>query len=456
MTFRRLITCLLVLFSAAALTWLQDRSFAQNVYPGGNPGPSQPVTTGVYNPPYQQPTAGVQTGGYSPTGPAAGATVPGAVPPTNHMMDRPMGMLPGGPQPGNPPQVQNARQILPPPIELQVNKEKQDIIDRFLTVWQEQSTNIEALDYEFTCREYTSFGVSETYGRVKFQAPDKGMIEIDSELINGKKSFESNKKMKIICTGDAVYEFNDVEKKLTKFIIPAEERGKGVMDSPLMILAGANPRELQERFYLDVIPSPESLADCLCLQAWPKWLEDSKEFKSVTVAIHRQTFHARVLLLYEPGGEGCKGYEITNTKPKNRIFPPQILPGPKPQDDFAHNVIVNSKPKNWMFETKNDFLPEASGQQMVRQPYPGVGATTAPVSPPYGNPSNVPGNIPINNTAPGIVPQGQPGVTPQGRTGMGMPYNGVNSGVNLNNPPRTNNQIAMPPQGYTNSQSVFR
>jgi len=451
--------------TVVALTWHLNPSFAQNSYPGGNPGVAQPGTTGAYNPPYQQPATGVQAGGYSPTGPVSGATIPGPVPPaqqtappTNHMMGQPLGApLQGGPQPGNPPQMQNARKILPPPTGLQISKEKQEYLDRFLTVWQEQSKNLEALDYEFTCRENTSFGVTETYGRVKFQAPDKGMIEIDSELINGKKSFETNKKMKVICTGDAVYEFNFVEKKLTKYLIPAEERGKGVMDSPLMILAGANPRELQERFYLDVIPSPESLADCVCLQAWPKWLEDSKEFKSVTVAIHRQTFHARVLLLFEAGGEGFKGYEITKVNPTRRggILPP--LPGQKPKDDFDHNVIVNSKPKDWTFETKNDFLPEATGQQIARQPYPGVGATPAPVNPPYTGPQP---NMQINNTAPGIVHQGQPGgmvpgqprVVPQGTTGMGIPYNGVNP----NNQPRQNNQIAMPPQGYTGSPSVIR
>ena len=462
MTFRRMIPCLLVLISVAALMWLQNHSFAQNTYPDGNTGFSKPDTTGAYNSSYQQPTAGVPAGGYSQMGPATGPSVPGTAPPNNNMMDRPMGVpLLGGSQPGNPQTMPNARQILPPPTEFQFNKEKQDYIDHFLTVWQEHSKNIETLDYEFTRREKTSFGVSETYGRVKFQAPDKGLIEIHSELINDKISKETNKKMRIICTGDAVYEFNYVEKKLTKFMIPAEERGKGVMDSPLMILAGANPRELQERFYLDVFPSPDSLTDCVCLRAWPKWLEDSKEFKSVTVAISRQTFHARVLLLFEPGGgEDFKGYEITNTNANQRtpIIP---IPGrPKPQDDFDHNVILASKPKDWTFETKNDFLPEASGQRVAHQsPYPPVNATPAPVNPPYtGLQPNMQGNNPGYNTAPGIVPRGQPGGipqgggSPQGATGMGLPYNGVNPGVNSNNQPRQNNgYIAMPPQGNTGS-----
>jgi len=483
MTFRRLIPCLLVLIPLAASTWLQNRSFAQNAYPGGNPGVAQP---GTYNPSYPQPAgAGQAVGNQAVGNQAMGNQAMGnqamgnqavgnqnSVPPTMNMMDRPLGApLQGGPPPGhptgnppgNPPQSQNARPILPPPAGFQIGKEKQDYIDRFLSVWQEQSKNIETLDYEFTRREYTSFGVSETYGRVKFHAPDKGLIEIDSELINGKKSYDTNKKMKVVCTGDAVYEFNFVEKKLTKFIIPAEERGKGVMDSPLMILAGANPRELQERFYLDAIPSPESLTDCVCLQAWPKWLDDSREFKSVTVAVNRQTFHAKVLLLFEPGGEGYKGYEITNTNPRRGgILPP--LPVPKPKDEFDHNVIVNSKPKDWAFETKNDFLPEASGQWVAQQPYPPIPATPAPVNPPYGNP-NMPGNNPINNTVvPGTGVSGYPGgnspaIPPpgpmSGQTNVtGVPPYQVPAG----NPPRPtgNTYLAMPPQGNTGSPSVLR
>ena len=470
MTFHKLIPCLLVLITLAASTWLQNRSFAQNASPGGNPGLAQP---GAYNPSFQQPAGGIPSpgvqaggysqhaGGYSQTGPATGPTVPGVAPPANHMMDRPLGAIPNGPQPGNPPQVQNGRQILPPPEGLQIGKEKQDYIDRFLNVWQEQSRNIEALDYEFTRREYTSFGVSETYGQVKFQAPDKGLIEIDSELIKGAKSRDTNKKMKVICTGDAVYEFNFVEKKLTKFIIPAEERGKGVMDSPLMILAGANPRELQERFYLDVIPSPDSLADCVCFQAWPKWLEDSREFKSVTIAIDRQTFHARVLLLFEPGGEGYKGYEITNTNSRKG----GTLPWPKPKDEFDHNVIVNSKPKDWAFETKNDFLPEASGQRVaVQQQYPPVNAMPAPISPQYGGQPNMPFYTPGYNTViPGTGGPGYPG----GNSSAIQPSGPIPGSTNDTGPPqyivpgnngqqRQNNQTAMPPQGYAGTPSVIR
>ena len=132
--------------------------------------------------------------------------------------------------------------------------------------------------------------------------------------------------------------------------------------------------------------------------------------------------------------------------------------GARPQDEFDHNVIVSSKPKDWTFETKNDFLPEASGQRMAQaqQPYPSIPATPAPVSPYYGNSPNMPGNNPINNTAaPGTGAPGQPGIAPQGMlptqtTGMGIPQNSVNP----NNPPRQNNQMAMPPQG--NAGSVWK
>jgi TIGR03009 family protein len=451
----------------------QSHSFAQNTYPSGGSGVVQPGATGVYNPSrqqppavYQPPTTGVPTGGYpntspptTPGMPATGPAVTGTTPQTNHMMDRPLGTMPNGPQPGyptgnptgNPPQTQNTRQILPPPAWLQITKEKQEYIDRFLAAWHEQSKNIEALDYEFTRREYTSFGVSECYGRVKFRAPDKGLIEIDSELINGKKISETNKKMKVICTGEAVYEFNFADKKLTEFIIPAEQRGKGVMDSPLMILVGANPRELQERFYLDVFPPPSSLANCVCLQAWPKWLEDSKEFKYVTLAIDRQTLQAKMLLLFEPGSEDYKGFEITEMKQTfwDKLRGPF---SPKKDDEFERKNILAVMPRGWAFETKNDFLPEASGQQRIaqQQPYPPVNAAPAPVSPHYGNQPTMPFNNPVNNTINNTV---APGTGATGYTGGVMPQHGI---PNNNQPRPTNQHIAMPPQGIAGSQSVMR
>jgi TIGR03009 family protein len=312
-------------------------------------------------------------------------------PPNGYMIQQPLGAMPNGPQPGNPPQVPSGRQILPPPEGYIPSQKELDYINSFLTAWSEQSKNIEALDYDFTCREYSSFGVSETYGRVKFRAQDKGLIEIDSELINGKRSSETNKKQKFICTGEAVYEYNFIEKKLTEFVIPPEERGKGVMDSPLMILVGANPRELQERFYLMVLQSPESLADCVCLQAWPKWAEDSKEFKSVRVAINFKTFHARVLEVYQANSGDSKSYGITNVRKKT--FLEKIIPGEInifASDEFDRKRIVNL-PRDWTFETKTDFLPATSNQQQfVGAPNnPPVGATPAPIIPSYGDRKSV-------------------------------------------------------------------
>ena len=489
MTFRRHLPCFLILFTFAMLTWLSINAFAQVAHPGNAPGVSQPGVTASNNPQYQQPASGFPTGGYpnaapgtatSPTGmpatgtPASGTPAmpgtanAGTTPQNGYMIDRPLGAMQNGPQPANQPQVPAGRVIVPPPEGYNPSKEELDYINRFLTAWNEQSKNIEALDYDFTCQETSSFGLATTYGRVKFRAPDKGFIEIDSELINDKKSFETNKKMKFICTGEAVYEFNFVEKKLTEFVIPPEDRGKGVMDSPLMILIGANPHQLQERFYLMVLQSPASLADCVCLQAWPKWVEDAKEFKYVNVAINRQTFHAKALEVYQANGEGRKGYEITNIRHKkflDKILPGQINPFSK--DDFDRNRIVSTKPRDWTFETKTDFLPEASNQQIAQQ-NPAFRATPAPVNPQYGTSVNMP-TSPTMQGQPGPMTQGTipPGTTLPGQANsIGTPQSQYTAPPNNvpqygaspnNNTQRPSNQyMAMPPQGNSPSQSILR
>ena len=416
MTFRGLFPCLLVLTTFAMLTWHSVNAFAQYVQPGNNSGVAQPGTTGTYNPQYQQPASGFPTSSYPNTVPGTGvsatatATVPAGpntatgvpvtgVPtgpspatgpvttgttPQNYMIPQPLGAMPNEPQqgtvPGNPPPAPNSRPMMPPPDGYNPSKEELEFINRFLAAWHEQSKNIEALDYDFTCWDYRGEELlSETYGRVKFRAPDQGLIEIDREKIGGEISGETNKKQKFICTGDAVYVYDFADKKLTEFIIPAEDHGKGVMDSPLMILVGANPRELQERFYLLVLKTPASMPNCIHLQAWPKWVEDAREFKCVNVAIDRQTFHANALLLYDANGEGRKAYQITQTSNKRFQFPDPLNLINK--DEFDRNKIVGTKPKDWVFETKTDFLPEASGQQLAQQPNPAVRPTPAPVNP---------------------------------------------------------------------------
>jgi len=487
MTFRRFFPCLLVLTTLAALAWFQINAFSQIARPGNHPGIPQLGTTGVSNPPYQQPVpgSGFPNGGYANPMPGSvmppattlastvpattGAAQPGAQP--NYMVNQPLGAIPNGPQPGAPLPVQNGRQIMPPPQGYQLTQKEWDEIIRFLTAWHEKSKEIEALDYDFICKESSAFGVSETYGQVKFRAPDKGLVEIHSELVNGKKITETNKKMKFVCTGEAVYEFNFVEKKLTEFIIPPEDRGKGVMDSPLMILVGANPRELHERFYLMLLDTPASMPNCICFQAWPKWVEDAREFQSVRVAIDRQTFHAQGLIVYDANGEGNKAYQITKTITNIRNKLANII---LPKDEFARNTIVSSRPRDWTFESKTDFLPEASGQRLAKEQYPAVQPSPAPVTPQYGNQPFVPG--PANNTmSPGIPgnpvpPQGQPGAMTQGtwppgtlpgQAGYpGTPQNTVPQllGVNPNTLPQqpNNSQMARPTQGNTAPPSVIR
>jgi len=424
----RRITNLLIVLALAAAFGYQINSFAQGYPANGNPGYSQVNPPAASLVPYQQPAGGyasptntqpaVPMSAPMTTPMAAPATMPtGGAPQNNYMIDRPLGAVPNGAvPPGNqtamPPQ--NVRPIIPPPWEKEYapTQEELDYIDRFLTNWGQQSKSIEALDYTFTCRQSSNLGNSETYGQVKFRAPNQGMIEIDSELINGKKNNETLKKMKVVCTGEAVYQFDYTGKKLTEFVIPKEQQGKGVMDSPLMILVGVNPQELQERFYLRAVnPWWDVVANCYCFQAWPKWPEDIKEFKTVKLAIDKNTFHAKELVVFDPSGDGGKAYEITSTQKNIRE---RITTGILAKDEFARNDILKSMPRDWTFETKNDFIPEATGgQQYVQQPNPAM----AQPYPQYGNPVNVPNNPPVQ---PNMMPPQNPSPNP-----TQLSYNGT-------------------------------
>ncbi|MDR1384116.1 MAG: hypothetical protein LBJ67_09760 [Planctomycetaceae bacterium] len=325
----------------------------------------------------------------------------------NYMMDRPLGAPLGGNPPTGTPSVANvpfqtltpnAPQIIPPPKGYTLTKAEHQDIERFLMTWQEKSKSVTALDYDFLCFEYNAFSkkdektgqlmaVHTTYGSVKYRAPDKGIIETVGEHdANGNKITESNLRSKFICTGTAVYQFDHAAKKLTEFVIPKEQQGKGVMDSPLMVLVGANPTDLQRRFYLKILPRLENMKNGVRFQAWPKLPEDAKEFNSVIVVIDDSTFDARGLQLFSIDGTSYKNYIITDTKKGLFQGLGSILP-PLNKDDFDHNNILKSKPKDWVYALEENVAVPAAAPQLSQQ---------NPVVP--NAPNNLPSAIP--NTTP--------------------------------------------------------
>ncbi|MDR1491880.1 MAG: hypothetical protein LBT05_04050 [Planctomycetaceae bacterium] len=322
----------------------------------------------------------------------------------NYMIEHPLGApLNGNHSTINPSlgAAPNIPQIIPPPKDYTLTPQDQQNIERFLAAWQEKSKTITALDYDFLCYEYNSFSkknektgqliaVHTTYGNVKYRAPDKGIIETIGEYdANGNKIAETNLKSKFVCTGTSVYQFDHAAKKLTEFTIPKEQQGKGVLDSPLMVLVGANPIDLQGRFYLKILPRLENMKNCVRFQAWPKLPDDAKEFNSVVVVIDDATFDARGLQLFNIDGTSCKNYIITNTKKSIPGKIGEFLTSNK--DDFERETILKSKPKDWIYTRENPIDAAASNSQLSRQPNPIVpyrapDTTPAQPNPPYASP----------------------------------------------------------------------
>ena len=465
-----------------------NSSFSAPLQPTGTPIPQNAVSPGGYGVPANVP--GQTYIAANPTGPVAQPQpqVQNVQPQQNYMINRPLGAVSNTPvqdgtqppmtQPGQTPNnqplvVQNGRQIVPPPKGYSPPPEELAYISDFLSKWQEQSKNIEVINYDFTRLKRTAHGLTEAYGRVKYQAPDKGLFEIHSALIDNKKVTETGDKERYVCTGDAVYQFDFAEKRLTEFLIPQEQRGKGTLDSPLMVLVGANPQELQNRFYLIALnPWSNEVANCYCFRAWPKWPED-RDFTSVELAIDNKSFHAKELRVFKPGGTDYEVYKITKTEKNLFGQIGQIFA----KDDFDRGTIVKSKPRDWAFETKTDFLPEASGQQYAQQPNPAA----ARPNPQYGHAVN---NVPNNPTVPGsgmsvpvVQPQPQPNIpqnvspnqTQLSQNGTYVANSGATNGYQYGTPqpyqtapasnnsvPQPNQYMAMPPQNNTLSPSTIR
>ena len=151
------------------------------------------------------------------------------------------------------------------------------------------------------------------------------------------------------------------------------------------------------------------------------------------------------------------GYEITKTT--TNIFG-KIANIMTSKDDFDRNRIVSSIPKDWAYETKTDYLPDASNRQ-IAQPNPSVRATPAPVTPQYGTPANMPMSPitqgPVTQQPRGSVP-GHANVNGVPQPQINTPPNNISPGTNPNTTTQRPNTpyMAMPPQGNNQSQTIIR
>lgn len=196
--------------------------------------------------------------------------------------------------------------------------EQQQHIDQLLDFWQQSSDKIRQCTCDFTrwdydptycdyrnpqSQELAAFAVWR--GQIRYAAPDKALLETTElwkfamvkDQPDMEKSDDQNLKLKWMCDGKYIYDFDFVHKRLTDIEIPTAFQGDGLVNSPLPFLFGANRDTLLNRFWIRPI-TPANATDEYWLQVIPKRLEDARTYSKVELVIARQDFLPKSMILF--------------------------------------------------------------------------------------------------------------------------------------------------------------
>lgn len=248
-------------------------------------------------------------------------------------------------------------------------------ISQLLDYWQKSSDQIKQCTCEFTrwdydptycnyrstdSQELAAFAVWR--GEIRFASPDKAMFEtnelwkftMENDKPDMAKSADQTLKLKWICDGSYIYEYNFINKVLTDIEIPAKFQGEGMVNSPLPFLFGANRETLLNRFWIRPI-TPASATEEYWLEAIPKRLEDARTYSRVEIVISQQDFLPKSMVLFAPNYDPktnpiSQAYVFENRKINGTLAAVQ---------DFLRVFIKPSTPIGWTRAEQKPFADDS-------------------------------------------------------------------------------------------------
>ncbi|MDX1963042.1 MAG: hypothetical protein SFX18_07805 [Pirellulales bacterium] len=427
-----------------------------SAYPSGNyPAPRQPA--GAVQPAnFQQPN--VQN--FPPTpGQNAGAAQPVLQP--GQLLPAPAGQLP--PAVNGQPQLQNGQQPLqngqlplqngPPPVgqplpgippvaiqkinqPFQLTPQQFQELEQILDAWEKTSAQVKTFQCDFTRWEYDPVWgpaqgpKTECAGKLKYQAPDKGLFQIVTPKIfdaaTGKMVAGTEEQIEHwVCDGTSIYNVKYKEKVMEVSTLPENMRGQAIADGPLPFVFGQKKDKMLARYWVRVNTPPDIQGKEIWLEVFPKYQADAANYMKVDVILSAKDLSPLAIQTHDPGGKNRTVFRLSGHA-VNGLW-----------DNFITNFIEPKMPWGFKKVVLNDNLPPAApnnpannqaqrpqpGQQgFLPQPpagapgNPGVGANPSPNTNP-GLGVNLPPTGPGTNAAPQNFPATNPATNPNAPAG---------------------------------------
>ena len=229
-------------------------------------------------------------------------------------------------------QAANKGPQLPPEYANQSEAERKYISD-MLDRWQASSEQVKRFTTKYTRWDYSPEFVnwrdpatqklaaqSITVGEIRYQTPDKGMFESQGvwdfkappkkageqpEYKKREQDAGDASQEKWICDGKKIYEYEYQRKMLYETDIPVEMQGKGLVNSPIPFLFGADKADILNRFWVRVV-TPKTAENELWLEAYPKKIADARNYKKLEIIISGEDFLPKGLHIYAPNYDAAK------------------------------------------------------------------------------------------------------------------------------------------------------
>ena len=215
-------------------------------------------------------------------------------------------------------QVASGGQFMPPqngplPPRFYLSGPQQAELDALLADWEKQNSQIKTFECSVTRLEYDStFGgpnqlKTESYGEVKYAAPDKGLFNIKQMFVytqdpktNQWQRTETDPEEYWTCDGKSTFQVDRKQKLVIETPIAPEMQGKAISDGPLPFVFGAKAEALKNRYYMRII-TPPNVTDQIWLEAFPRWQKDAANFAWVELILTKSNKLPYAIQVYSPG-----------------------------------------------------------------------------------------------------------------------------------------------------------
>ena len=231
--------------------------------------------------------------------------------------------------------------------------------------WEFHSAQVKILygEVERTTFEWTFLTQKHAKGSFAYRAPDQGIFrmsgldvqiggkgDVRTNPINRKKqqlTLAEDKEEHWICTGKELISIDHQAKTLERMVIPPQNRGQGIMETPLPFLFGMKVQQARARYEMKFLPDKKDDPNEVWLSAKPLWPADAANYKEAKVILSRKTFLPRAVLLTNPAGTAETIYQFSNFRTKLNFLEPKPFEQPLPkykQVQTARGGDANSGP----------------------------------------------------------------------------------------------------------------